>query len=878
VNFSVALFGPGRAVARLIRRADRARDAGGHSRAAKFYSRALKLDPRRTDIRVQYGNMLKEVGRYEEAEGAYRRALSQSPGDGEIHLQLGHLFKLTGRTEQAAEAYAKAQRALPDSAIPSLELRNLSARPPQSSLDALLDEPECETHIREGDRLRDAGRHADAAEAYRAALAVAPSRTDIRVQYGNMLKDSGRLAEAESAYRSALAERLDDADIHLQLGHCLKLQGRHRDALEAYLRASTLAHTGQPRNQGYLFEAQLHLAGVEALTVITHQIIELRAMLDQLAASLPDVQAQMAFPVSCYDSFRAFFDVPSPPRVAALRSFAVLLMADPEPLETLFSQLSAMRSQTYENWTLRVIGSDPARRRIAERAAASDPRIRWQDRMSEETHADAERRIALSCRVDWIVLLAQRALLHPRAIEWFASLDGQRAATAFITDEETGIRERGGVRRSSPQFRQAVDYDTLLEMNTYGETVAVELASYAAVAQGLVTTSLSAARSSLLLALARDGRVGHIPCPLVCRDGENTADSGTVVAAHEEAVRAHIAQASLGERIQIGTPSGSLPRLPILWRPRDPDRSIALIIPTRDNGPDVARFVDSLRLRAAVPDALRIVIVDNGSRQAETHRILAELESKSQVQVLVLDEPFNWSRLNNRAVEVVNSPLLVFANDDMVMLSDRWDERLRGLLDRREIGAVGARLLFPNDTLQHAGILLGWHGLDIHDGLYENSREPGPASRWQVSRAVSAVDGAFLATRRELFLAHGGFDEVSLPVAHSDIDYALKLRASGLKLLWTPEITLYHYESKTRGLDHLDPEGRARSAAERAAIKGRWGAAVSADPSINPTWHMSTLPFRLLSAPSQARLWAHIERCAAANPWFPEVNTPPHDG
>jgi tetratricopeptide (TPR) repeat protein/GT2 family glycosyltransferase len=859
---------------RLAQGGDEARDRGAHSRAAKLYSRALKLDPTRTDIHVQYGNMLKEVGRYEEAEGAYRRALSQSPGDGEIHLQLGHLLKLTGRTEQAAEAYEEAKRLLPDSTIPSLELRNLRARPPQSGSDALLDEPECETHIREGDRLRDAKRYADAAEAYGKALALAPSRTDIRVQYGNMLKDSGQLAEAESVYRSALTERPDDADIHLQLGHCLKLRGRRPAALEAYLRASTLDHMGQPRDQEYLFEAQLRLAGVEALTIITHQILELRAMLNQLAISLPDIQAQMAFPVSCYDSFRAFFDVPRPPRVAASYSFAVLLIADQEPLETLFAQLGAIRSQTYEKWTLCVFGSDPARRRIVERAASSDARIQWRDKMSEETPAETERRIALSSSVDWIILLAQRALLHPRAIEWFASLVGQGAATAFITDEETGIRKRGYVRRSSPQFRQVVDYDTLLEMNTCGETVAVELASYASVAQKLVTTSVSAARSSLLLALAREGRVGHIPCPLICRDGGNTIDPETVAATHEEAVRAHMAQAFLGERLHIGSPSGSLPRLPILWRPQDPDRSITIIIPTRDNAPDVAQFVDSLRARAAVPNALRIVIVDNGSRQAETHRILAELEAKTQTQVLVLDEPFNWSRLNNRAVEVVDSRLLIFANDDMVMLSEKWDERVRGLLERPEIGAVGARLLYKDDTVQHAGVLFGWKGSVIHDGLYQSCLEPGPASRWHVSRAVGAVTGAFLATRRDDFLAHHGFDELNLAVSFSDIDYALKLRASGLKLLWTPEITLYHHESKTRGLDHLDPEKSARDAAERTVMEARWGAAMLADPSVNPVWHMATLPFSLLSAPSPFRIWDHIRRCAAANPWLPESNSP----
>jgi O-antigen biosynthesis protein len=96
-----------------------------------------------------------------------------------------------------------------------------------------------------------------------------------------------------------------------------------------------------------------------------------------------------------------------------------------------------------------------------------------------------------------------------------------------------------------------------------------------------------------------------------------------------------------------------------------------------------------------------------------------------------------------------------------------------------------------------------------------------------------------------------------------------------LKVLWTPEITLYHHESKTRGLDHLDPEKSARDAAERAVMAVRWGAAMLADPSVNPVWHMATFPFSLLSAPSQFRIWAHIRRCASDNPWLPEINSAP---
>ena len=377
-----------------------------------------------------------------------------------------------------------------------------------------------------------------------------------------------------------------------------------------------------------LFEAQLRLGGVEALSLITRQIGELRGTLDQLAESLPDIHAQMAFPVGCYDAFRAFYDVPSPPPATRPLSFAVLLLADREPLETIYAQLAAVGAQSCANWTLYVVGSDLARRQIVERAAASDPRIRWAGRAGAESAAEAERRVALSCAADWIVLLSARALLHRSALAWFAAVAGLGAAVAYVTDEETGTRERHLVRRSSPEFRQAVDYDTLLEMNVYGETIAVETAAYRRVAHNLVTTSVSASRSSLLLSLARERRVGHLPCMLVCRDGEVPADPTKSPAAHEDAVRAHLAHAGLAERVEIAPRSGPLSRLPIRWRPRDPNSAIGLVVPTRDNGSDVARLVESLRATAAVPEALRIVVVDNGSREAETRRILAELETR----------------------------------------------------------------------------------------------------------------------------------------------------------------------------------------------------------------------------------------------------------
>jgi tetratricopeptide (TPR) repeat protein len=158
----------------------------------ELYSRALDLTPARTDIRVQLGHMLKELGRYQAAEAAYRRALVRSPDSGDIHLQLGHLLKLTGREQEAIAAYRHAERLLTDSSAPAAELCALGVEATATSQSP---EEVCEAHIRNGDRLRDAGDYARAAEAYAAAVAITASRNDIRIQYGNMLKEAGRLGE-----------------------------------------------------------------------------------------------------------------------------------------------------------------------------------------------------------------------------------------------------------------------------------------------------------------------------------------------------------------------------------------------------------------------------------------------------------------------------------------------------------------------------------------------------------------------------------------------------------------------------------------------------------------------------------------------------------
>lgn len=262
---------------------------------------------------------------------------------------------------------------------------------------------------------------------------------------------------------------------------------------------------------------------------------------------------------------------------------------------------------------------------------------------------------------------------------------------------------------------------------------------------------------------------------------------------------------------------------------------VLVVIPTRDAIDELVVMVRSLVNLAAHPQALEIVIVDNGSRQ----RILPEVFGNvrgAEVNVIRIDEPFNWSRLNNQACEGRDQPIIVFANNDMEMRTPGWDDHLRALLNADGVGVVGARLLYPNGLLQHGGIVMGGlNGEPLHDGWRAKGDDAGPLERWTRRRPATAVTGGFMAMRRAVFEVVGGFDEVDLPISCSDVDFCLKARALNWAVLYAPEIELRHHESLTRG--HANEDGKRRRAeAEMAILLARWAPWAAYDPTRNPQW------------------------------------------
>lgn len=799
------------------------REFGDHARAVSALEAAYRVAPRRFDLLDEYADSLERLGRVSDAKKALDYHRSMRPSDDPF----------AGSASRVA---------------------------------------------RQADEFRDGRDYRRAAEQYARAMEMDKTRIDLIPNLAHALRDDGRFEEAIAVYQRGIALFPQDGDLYVHLAHALKLAGRRVDAVEVYREAGRkdpslalslveLVRLGEEVEQLENFDVQLREETVERFSRLVVDVSVIRKRVTEIAASLPQISDLTGIPIDRYGVYRELFrtDVGfGSDRSSAAASWLIMVPAAGLRQDTLFEQLRCFRQQEPSDLRVFYIGRDPTLKSIVERASLSDVRIAWYEAAPT---VDAELTAASETAADHILLLATDSVLHEGALATYAVVFAETDAQALVSDDETAVRTTGTLRFSCPRLRATVDYDSLLVANTLGGTVAVRRDAYLAMSDRLCTVDRTAARSSLLLELARDGLIGHVPAPLVWRREDAEESFRADARGHEAAVERHVARYELAFMLRP-RPENTLSLGRGLWRPRSEQEKIAVAIPTRDNGGDVVRMVESLRRHATDPDRLDILVLDNGSVDARTAEHLAGLADKSLARIVRADEPFNWSRLSNRAAELHDAPYLVFANDDMEMLSPGWDALLTGLLDRPEIGVVGARLLYADDTLQHGGVLLGWNGAGIHDGLYQPATDPGPLARWHLPRSAAAVTGAFMGTRRAVFDAVGGFDAVDLPIAWSDLDFCLKVRAKALRVHWNPAITLFHYESKTRGLDDAHPDRNARPAAERAIMEARWGESLTIDPSLNPHWHMATLPFRMIRAPSQERMRGHVRRCGSSNPWL----------
>ncbi|EIM64864.1 glycosyltransferase family 2 protein [Desulfobacter postgatei] len=349
-------------------------------------------------------------------------------------------------------------------------------------------------------------------------------------------------------------------------------------------------------------------------------------------------------------------------------------------------------------------------------------------------------------------------------------------------------------------------------------------------------------RTRLILAAA-EHRVAHLPFPVSLCKTEIPVDP----VERREVLRDSAFLRTTSAQITAHPQFTYLNRLsfPLKRRPR-----VSIIIPTRDRADLLGDCLGSLGQKTAY-EAMEILIVDNGSTEEKTFELFRRAEQQG-ARILPYPHAFNYAAMNNRAAVEARGEVLCFLNNDTRVRSREWLLEMLSLLLLPKVGCVGAKLIWPNELVQHGGVVVGTHQLAAHVGNAWTTDAPGYMYRNQLTQQWSAVTAACLLTWKSIFLDNGGFDPVHYPVAFNDVDYCLRIRELGHQILWTPWAELDHLESASRGKD-LTPIQKARSDMEYHHFRTRWGH--YDDPFYNPNLTLSAVvePFDGLALPPRKR-------------------------
>lgn len=555
-----------------------------------------------------------------------------------------------------------------------------------------------------------------------------------------------------------------------------------------------------------------------------------------------------------YENWRDLFWTLSEADAAAIRlhvetlenrpTFSVVMPTYNSDPALLRAAIDSVRDQLYPHWEL-CIADDASTRpevgRLLAEMRAADARIKVAVRETNGHIAAASNTALELATGDYVALLDHDDLLTPDALYWMALEIAAHPDAAILFSDEDKIDE--GDRLFAPFFKPDWSPELALSQNCVNHLGVYRRDEVEAVGRFRDAFHGSQDYDLLLRIVERVGedRIRHVPVVLYhWRTGRGSIASGGAakVYAHDAARRAiadHLARTGQPGRVEA-TPDGYGHR--VVVPPPEPAPRVSVVVPTRDRVELLRLCVEGLRDGTDYPD-WELIVVDNGSEQAQTLRYLDTLRADARIRILRDDGPFNYSRLNNRAVAEGTGALVLLLNNDIEPIGRDWLAEMVGQLSRPGVGVVGAKLYFPDDTVQHAGVVTGIGGVAGHFDKRLPREADGYFSRPNLIHNASAVTGACLLTSRAIWEAVGGLDEAELPVAFNDVDFCLKVRALGHRVVVTPHAELYHHESVSRGTD-TSPEKLARFRREMAVMRQRWGDALDRDPYWNPNLHIDS--------------------------------------
>ena len=553
-------------------------------------------------------------------------------------------------------------------------------------------------------------------------------------------------------------------------------------------------------------------------------------------------------PVRCraWLAGKALEALPRQPRLSLLMVLGHEL--DEVGLAGLQQSLASLQAQSYRHWELCVVtvaGSDDAHYEEVQACLSGESRVRLllarQGGLMANTH-----QAFVASHGDGVMTFTAGDTLAPAALERVVRAWNDFPGTQLFYADEDEITVSG--QRQHPCFKPRWNPDLLLSsgyvgrLAVYRRRLVWQLESFKMIGQEcrgeLNAEELDHAVALRFMAWSQQqGReaappVMHLPGILYHRHQINREISrarSTVTASMVGELmtwlRGHEAAVVLPGLV----PGSARVRWPI---PR-PAPMVSLLVPTRDGIEILKPCVDAILERTDYRH-FELLILDNQSTCLNTLTYMEEVTRRDpRVRVLRWNQPFNYSAINNFGARHARGEIIGLVNNDVEPIDGEWLTEMVGQVCRPEIGCVGAKLYYPNDTVQHGGVMLGLGGVAGHAHRFFARHEDGYCRRLKLVQNLSAVTAACLLLRREVFEEVGGLNEPDLAVAYNDVDLCLKVREAGYRNLWTPHAELYHHESVSRGADDT-PEKHARWMREMAYMKRTWGEALRNDPAYNP--------------------------------------------
>ena len=500
--------------------------------------------------------------------------------------------------------------------------------------------------------------------------------------------------------------------------------------------------------------------------------------------------------------------------------------------------IDSILNQVYTNWELCMAddaSTDPNVKKILTEYQQLDERIRVVFREQNGHISEATNSALAIATGEFVALLDNDDELAINAFYEVVKVLNENPELDLIYSDEDKIDMDGN--RSDPAFKPDWSPDLLLGTN-YISHLGVYRRSILEEIGGFLKGYEGSQDYDLVLRFTEKTtkeRIKHIPKVLYywrMLPTSTAVDQGSKGYAFEAGLRA-VQDALVRRGINGHATHGAANGLYDVYYDIESEKLVSIIIPTKNGYKDVQRCVSSI-IEKTTYQNYEIIMADNGSTDPKMHELYAEFEKQLPGRFFVesIDIPFNFSTINNRAAKKAHGEYLLFLNNDTEVITENWLTLMVSFAQQERIGCVGAKLLYPNNTVQHAGVILGLGGVAGHGHYGYPHGDLGYFGRLAINVNYSAVTAACLLMKKADFDAVGGFEE-AFTVAFNDVDLCLKVQALGRDNVWLHEAELYHFESQTRGYDDKGKK-KKRFEQEKVMMEEKWGPLIENDPFYNP--------------------------------------------